>query len=102
MSAHYNDTGSGAFNTNDTNAMPDRDPVTGEKVIYVCHGRQCGRHAKYIMERLEQVRAKGVKVAAKKCLCFGQCEKGANVQAMGKVHNKMNPISVATLAKGMG
>ena len=77
----------------------DRDPVTGETIVYVCHGRMCGRHAKYIMERIEQVRAKGVKVRPQKCTCMGQCENAPNVRIKKKIHSRMNPIKVADIAK---
>lgn len=51
--------GSGASGVNTNGSLPAIDPATGKKIIYVCHGRQCGRHAKYIMERLAQLEAKG-------------------------------------------
>lgn len=71
----------------------------GEKVIHVCHGRMCGRHAKHIMERLAQVQAKGVAIRAEKCACMGQCENAPNIRIDESIHGRMNPIKVAELAK---
>ena len=88
-------TNSGASSYN----PPERDPATNNPVVYVCHGPQCGRSAKYIMDRLEQVRQKGFKCDSAKRGCLGLCPQGPNVQVLGKVHHGMNPIKVAELAK---
>lgn len=79
--------------------MPEKDPKTGETIMYICQGLHCGRHAKFMEQRLEQVRAKGVKVQAGKTLCMGMCEMAPNVQVKGRIHNKMNPIKISELAK---
>lgn len=91
-------TSSGGSDTDYTHEM-QVDPATGETIMYVCHGRQCGRHAKYLMDRLKQVQAKGIKVRPHPCVCMGQCENGPNVRVKKKIFNRMNPIKVSDLAK---
>lgn len=78
---------------------PQRDTGTNKPILYVCHGPQCGRSAKYIMDRLEQVQKKGVACMSAKRGCLGLCPHGPNIQVLGKVHHGMNPIKAADLAK---
>lgn len=78
---------------------PERDPSTNQPILYVCHGPQCGRSAKYIMDRLAQVQQKGFKCTSEKAGCMGLCPQGPNIKLLGKVYNKMNPLKAAELAK---
>ena len=90
------------FDTNQESSafdVPQRDSATNHPILYVCHGPQCGRSAKYIMDRLSQVQSKGFKCTSEKRGCLGLCPKGPNIQLLGKVHHGMNPLKAAELAK---
>lgn len=75
------------------------DPATGEKLIYVCHGKTCGRSCRFLMDRLAQVRDKGYKVRAERTICMDRCEEGPNVRVKDTIYTGMNPIKVSELAK---
>ena len=71
----------------------------GTPILHVCHGRVCGQNAKYIMDRVEQVKEKGYCIEARSTICFGLCPYAANVKYKGKIHSQMNPIKVSELIK---
>ena len=75
------------------------DPATGEKLIYVCHGKNCGRSCRFLMDRLKQVRDKGYKFRAEPTICMDRCEEGPNVRVGDQIYTHMNPIKVSELAK---
>lgn len=77
----------------------EKDPVTGEKIIYVCHGKSCGRSCRFLVDRLEQVRAKGYQVKAEVTTCMARCEEGPNIRVKDQIYTKMNPIKISELAK---
>lgn len=79
--------------------FPKQDPQTGETLLFVCHGKTCGRSCKFLMDRLEQVRAKGYAVRAEKTICMDRCEEGPNVRFGDAIHTHMTPIKVSELAK---
>ena len=78
---------------------PKKDPETGETLIYVCHGKTCGRSCRFLVDRLQQVREKGYQVRAEVATCTDRCEQGPNVWVGDQVYTHMNPIKVSELAK---
>lgn len=94
-------TSTGSFGAGDslTRQFPKTDPATGEKLIYVCHGKNCGRSCRFLMDRLSQVREKGYKFRAEPTICMDRCEEGPNVRVGDQIYTHMNPIKVSELAK---
>ncbi|PIV90823.1 hypothetical protein COW46_01615 [Candidatus Gracilibacteria bacterium CG17_big_fil_post_rev_8_21_14_2_50_48_13] len=82
-----------------TQSFPKKDPETGETLLFVCHGKTCGRSCRFLVDRLEQVRAKGYAVRAERTICMDRCEEGPNVRYGDQIHTHMNPIKVSELAK---
>lgn len=89
----------GGFATEGQQNFPLTDPATGEKLIFVCHGKTCGRSCRFMMDRLAQVRAKGHPVRAEVTICMDQCDFGPNVRVGEHIYNHMNPLKVSELAK---
>ncbi len=80
-------------------AHPTHEAATGKPIIYVCHGKQCGRHAPYLMDRMSQVQAKGYAFVLEQATCMGQCPKGPNIKFKGEVIHHNTPISVSKMVK---
>lgn len=76
-----------------------KDPQTGETLLYVCHGKTCGRSCRFLVDRLEQVREKGYQVRMERTICMDRCEEGPNVRFGDRIYTRMNPIKVSELAK---
>lgn len=67
--------------------------------LQVCTGINCGPRSKYICERLEQMKGKGVAVTYEKVGCMDQCTKSCNVKINGVIYSHQNPVKVAELVK---